>query len=558
MRSAMQTTDSSTTKKPRRSRTAGSAKGKAKTKSSAPKYPPPAALSDDEIGGFAPVDFRPLKPVKVVDSSELAGIIARARHAQETWGARSLTERVGALRRVAKRMLDKRDEILEILRDEIGKLEGDALMSEALGPLDQVNGWAKVLKKELSRHRVSLNPIAFPKKKAYYDLVPRGVIGIIAPWNYPLATYFRSVFPALMSGNAVVLKPPSQAPRCALWVAEQIRPEVPENLFTVVPGRGAIGSAIIEAGIDGCIFTGSVTIGAEVQLRCAERGIPVSAEMGGNDPAIILGDCDLDRTVAGVTHWALHNVGQACGAIEIALVDEGIAGLFVDRLRRAWTQLRVGPGPYGEVDISPVANREQLELVDAHVRDAVKKGATLVCGGRATGDGLFYEPTLLDYCTEEMEVVKEETFGPVLAVVRVGGVDRAIEIANRSRYGLTASIWSSDLERAERLTARLDYGVVTVNNHSITGAIPQLPWSGTRATGFGVANSPLALHTFVRPRAVLIDRATAPEPFWLPFDRNLLELGNLLADVQLGRINRAWRLPFVLSKRIKRIRKFFS
>jgi acyl-CoA reductase-like NAD-dependent aldehyde dehydrogenase len=297
--------------------------------------------------------------------------------------------------------------------------------------------------------------------------------------------------------------------------------------------------------------------GRAVQQRCAAAGIPVSAEMGGNDPAIVLADCDLDRTAAGITHWALHNVGQSCGAVEVALVDSGVANLFVDRMRRTWEKLRVGPGAYGEVEVSPLANERQLQVVQRHVHDAQQKGATLVCGGRATGEGYFYEPTILDGCTEEMDVVREETFGPVLAIVRTSGANESIDIANRAAYGLTASIWTADLERAERLAERLDYGVVTINNHSLTGAMPGLPWSGTRATGFSVANSELSLATFTRPRAVLIDRNESPEPFWMPFDRDLIELGNALCDAQVGRVTRAWKLPLLLKRRVDRIRSFF-
>ena len=259
--------------------------------------------------------------------------------------------------------------------------------------------------------------------------------------------------------------------------------------------------------------------------------------------------------MAGLTHWALSNVGQACGAIEIAYVDRGIADLLVERLGRTWSRLRMGPESYA--DISPLATRQQFELVSAQVADARARGAKVVCGGEPTGQGLFYPPTILDHCTDDMAVVRDETFGPVLAVLRVDGPAEAVRRINRSRYGLGASIWTRDLARAEQLAARLNVGVVDINNHAYTGAIPELPWSGTRETGFGIANSTFSLGTFIRPRAVTIDRSTGPEPFWMPFDEALFELGNILSDVQLFRLGSAWKLPFLLRERLTTIRAFF-
>jgi acyl-CoA reductase-like NAD-dependent aldehyde dehydrogenase len=288
-----------------------------------------------------------------------------------------------------------------------------------------------------------------------------------------------------------------------------------------------------------------------VRVQCAERGIPASIEMGGKDAAIVLADCDLPRTVAGITHWALSNAGQACGAIEIAYVDERIADELVAALKSAWTRLRVGK------DVAPLANRRQYDVVVAQVDDARSKGATVVCGGGPSDQPLGYLPTVLDRCDARMQVVTDETFGPVLAVVRVPGAAEAVRRINEARYGLGASIWSRDIARAERLGERLEVGVVNVNNHAFSGAIPALPWSGTRETGTGIANSAHALPTFVRPKATLVDRARAPELFWMPFDDALVELGSVLADAQLMKLERAWKLPLLIRARLKAVRAFF-
>jgi acyl-CoA reductase-like NAD-dependent aldehyde dehydrogenase len=453
-------------------------------------------------------------------------------------------------------MLRRKSEVIALARDEIGKVDAEGLFMEALGPLDALHGWEAVVERATARRHVRLNPLNYPRKQAYVDLVPRGVVGVIAPWNYPVACLYRPAWPALLTGNAIVVKPSEYTPRTSGWFVERLAAELPEGLAQVLAGDGRAGAALIDAGIDACVFTGSPETGRKVRLHCAERAIPSSIEMGGKDAAIVLADCDLPRTVAGITHWALSNAGQACGAVEVAYVDERVADAFVAAAHDAWLRLRVGTG---RADVAPLANRRQLDIVVGQVDDARSRGAVVVCGGAPTGDGLGYEPTLLDRCDERMKVVRDETFGPVLAVVRVAGAGEAVRRVNESRYGLGASIWTRDLARAERLAERLNVGVVHINNHSLSGAIPALPWSGTRDTGFGIANGPEALSTFVRPRATIVDRSRAPELYWMPYDDELVELGNLLTDVQrFTHLDAAWRIPGLIRRRIDKVRRFFK
>jgi acyl-CoA reductase-like NAD-dependent aldehyde dehydrogenase len=400
-----------------------------------------------------------------------------------------------------------------------------------------------------------MNPLAFPGKRGDSALVPRGVVGVIAPWNFPVAGLYRSIYPALLCGDAVVVKPSEYTPMTTRWLVDGLAAELPAGTIATVFGDGAQGAALIDAGIDACAFTGSPRSGRAVAVRCAERGIPASVEMGGKDCAIVLADCDRDRTVAGITHWALANVGQACGAIEVVLVEEHVADDFVGQLASAWTRLRVGPTEYA--DISPLGNRRQLDVVTEQVADAVARGATVVCGGAPTGTGLFYLPTILDHCTEEMKVVRDETFGPVLAVVRVDGAADAVRRVNRSRYGLGASIWTRDVARARKLAERMEVGVASINNHAFTGAVAALPWSGTRATGFGVANSVHALATFARPKAMVVDESAKPDPFWMPWDEDTFALGTVLSELQLRDLRHAWKLPVLAMRRVRTIREFY-
>ncbi len=493
-------------------------------------------------------------PASSVDSTRRA--VTAARTAQEYWRVRPLAERTALLKRAAKEMLRQRQTAIDLAKSELGKVEIEGLFNETVGPLEVFTGWAKVVRRATQTRKVRLNPISFPKKRAQVEYLPRGVVGVIAPWNYPVSGLYRSIFPALLTGNGVVLKPSEYTPRTSAWFVEQLAAELPSGLIQVVQGDGRVGRDLIDAGIDACVFTGSPRTGRKVALQCAERGIPSSIEMGGKDAAIVLADCDLTRTVAGITHWTLSNVGQACGAIEVAYVDEAIADQFVARTAAAFGKLKVSDDPLA--DLGPLGNQKQFDLVVAQVADARTKGATVVCGGAPTGRGLWFAPTVLDHCSDQMSVVQDETFGPILAVVRVRGADAAIRAVNASRYGLGASIWSSDLDRAARLASRLDVGIASVNNHAFSGAIPALPWSGTRDTGFGVANGPEALATFVRPRTLIVDGSRAMEAFWMPFDRALWTLGNLLADAQLGHLRQVWRLPFLLRERARTVKRFFE
>ncbi len=505
----------------------------------APSSRPPPALESSAVS---------VGPVRAA--------VDRARAAQYEWSLKPLAERSAALKRAAREMLRRREEVIDLARAEMGKVPIEGLFIEALGPLESVSAWVRIVEQETRRRRVPLNPLTFPRKSAYVDLVARGVVGVIAPWNFPAAGLYRPILPALLTGNGVVLKPSEYTPRTSAWLVERLAAELPDGLIEVAQGGGAVGAALIDAGIDACVFTGSPESGRLVRIRCAERGIPSSIEMGGKDPAIVLADCDLARTVAGITHWALSNVGQACGAIEVAYVDEAIADAFVAAMASAWTRLRVGSHAFAE--IGPLANRKQFEIVAAHVDDARAKGAVIVCGGAPIDGGLYYPPTLIDKCTERMKVVRDETFGPVLAVVRVTGASDAVRRTNDARYGLGASIWTEDVARAKRLAERLNVGVVTINNHALSGAMPALPWSGTRETGFGVANSAHALATFVRPRTTLVDRAKGPELFWMPYDETLAKVGEILADLQVGRYGGLWKLPLAVRRRVKTVREMFG
>ncbi|QDG49664.1 aldehyde dehydrogenase family protein [Persicimonas caeni] len=513
---------------------------------SAESYPTP--------GTFSPATGAELEPVEQTHVDEVKDTVERARAAQKEWRLTTLHEREEAMQAIARRVLERADEIVEIISQETGKNPSEILVNEVSGIAEYAKIAAKEAKAALSPVKVSISKIAYPGKSATVEPVPRGVIGIIAPWNYPLSIFYKPLFPALLSGNGVVLKPSEFTPRTGAWLVEQCQAVLPEGLVRVVQGGGEVGEALIESGIDGLTFTGSVATGKKIAARCGELLIPCSVELGGKDAAIVLADCDLDRTAIGIAQWALHNCGQNCAAIERVYVEDAIADRFVEKLGQIVEKVRVaGEGELCE--IGPLQNHQQLDIVEAHVRDALDKGAELVTGGERTGSGLGYRPTVLDRCTAEMEVVTDETFGPVIAVVRVQDADEAVDKANAARYGLNGSVWTKNLARGEEIARRLEVGVALVNNHAIVGSMANVPWTGVKDTGTGVAASRFSYHTFVRPRTVFIDKSSKPDPWWFPANEDLQELGETLVDFSLGSLTSVLRLAKVAGRRVKAIQK---
>jgi acyl-CoA reductase-like NAD-dependent aldehyde dehydrogenase len=458
--------------------------------------------------------------VTVSTAQDVRDAVTRARAAQPAWAARSLAERCEILLAVRESVLANRREIVARVARESGKPQHEGLLHEVMAPLELITYFCEHAERILAPSSI---PMHLTKHRAsYLHYVPRGVVGIIGPWNFPHNLPFGGAVMALLAGNAVVLKPSEYTPLIAAYVhGLYVEAGVPAELFQLVQGRGDVGAAMIDAGVDMVEFTGSVATGKKVGAMCAERVIPCVLELGGKAPALVLADADLERAVAAVAWGGFANAGQVCASIERVLVHERLYDRFVESLVTRVQALRLGDASVSsDIDLGPLQNARQRDIVEARVNDAVAKGARVLCGGHCLpGEGYFYAPTVLADVTMDMDVVNHETFGPVLPVMRFADEEAMIAEANRSHLGLLGYVFSQDVERGRRVAERIACGTVMVNDVIASHAMAETPWGGLKQSGIGVTHSDEGLRHMCQQRHVNHDLVPwmSREPWWYPY-----------------------------------------
>ncbi len=487
-------------------------------------------MSADVFSTTSPVDGSELDPVEPTPPETIAELVAEARTAGAAWAALDLAERVDAIAAVKRRILARAEEIADLVHREVGKPIEEAALAEVLPNADLVDYWCDSIEELLEATPIDLDPLSYPGKSGRVVREARGVVALITPWNYPVAIPLRTLVPALLAGNAVVFKPSEVTPRCGALVASLFEGVVPKGVLTLVQGGAAAGKALCAAAVDLTVFTGSVPTGRAIAVACAERLIPCSLELGGKDAAIVLDDCNVERAAHGVVWGAFTNAGQNCAAIERVYVHEAVAQEFSDKVVALTKELGAG-------DKAVMTTAAQCDKVRAHLAAALDSGAELLAGGAPDEGSLAFPPTVIkiDEGSAGSAAMTEETFGPLLPIQVVASEDEAIERCNDSKYALTTSVWTKRMRRGRAIAKRLTSGVVTINNHAFTAALPAAPWTGTGDTGYGITNSPHCLSSLTRVRFLLEDGNRAPrELWWYPYTPVLRTIAFAMAKVRGG------------------------
>jgi acyl-CoA reductase-like NAD-dependent aldehyde dehydrogenase len=463
----------------------------------------------DEIRVENPATGEFVASVPRIAPADVAALVARARAAQPAWEALGFDGRGEILRRAQKWVDENYDRIARTIVSETGKTYDDALIAEIGYVASAFGFWAKHAPRFLADEKVRASSPFLVGRRLVVRYRPLGVIGVIGPWNYPLTNSFGDCIPALAAGNSAVLKPSQSTPLTSLLMAEGLRESgLPEDVYLVAAGDGAAGEALIDE-VDMIMFTGSTATGKRVLERAARTLTPVSLELGGKDPMIVLADADVERAANSAVYASMQNGGQTCVSIERVYVEAPIYDDFVDRVARKVSALRQGvPDGPGSVDVGAMTFAPQLDVVSRHVEEARAAGARVLVGGRASHQqgGRFYAPTVLADVDHSMSCMTEETFGPTVAIMRVSDADEAVRLANDSPYGLAASVFGKDVARAEQVARRIEAGAACVNDAQLNYFALELPMGGWKESGMGSRHGAPGMRKYCRQQSLLITR----------------------------------------------------
>ena len=478
-----------------------------------------------KLDSFNPATGELVGSVTTITPDDVQQVVDDVAGVQPFWAQLSLADRARYMRRAADVLVADMEEVADLLTREQGKPITESYVMELIPTIDALRWCAAAGQRILADERVPYPQLFLKTKRSFFSYEPLGVVGVIAPWNYPWSIPFGEVAIALMAGNGVVLKPASLTP----LLGERIQrvfddAGFPEGLVRTVHGGGAVGQALCEASTAKIFFTGSVEVGRRVGEICAARMKGSVLELGGKDPQIVCADADLANAISGCVWGGFANSGQTCSGIERTYVVESVADEFLDGVRRETERLTVGDPLEWETEIGPMVSAEQADLVTGLVDDAIGAGAERVTGGpqQVPGyTGRFIAPTVLAGVEDEMRIMHEEIFGPVVPVIVVADESEALERANDSDFGLGASVWTADRAKGERIARRIESGMVWINDHSYSHGALQCSWGGVKDSGLGRSHSKFGFYECVNVKLVAWEPGMTRDFWWQPYDRTL-------------------------------------
>ncbi|RNF18492.1 putative aldehyde dehydrogenase [Trypanosoma conorhini] len=472
-----------------------------------------------------PATGKKLEPVEPNSVEDVNRAVAHAREAQKVWASLSFAQRAKHVKKMQRFLADNADRAAAIISQCNGKTRHDALGTEILPCVMACKWYAANTARVLAPQKLPCGNMLFFNKSNTLQYIPLGVVGIITAWNFPFTIPFNEVLMALMAGNGVVLKVATPTTHVGRFIEECINAgEFPPGLFAHVVLQGAdVGPGMLKAGVDKIFFTGSVLVGKKLMALAAETLTPVSLELGGKDPMIVLADAAIERAVNCALWAGFQNAGQSCGGVERVYVHASIYDKFLAELVAKTRALRHGPDVNFNVDIGAVTTKSQLQTIKEHVEDAVARGARIVAQSTPTGDvssGNFYPATVLTGVTADMRVMREETFGPVLPLVPFTTEEEVVAMANDCRFALTSSVFSSSRTNARRVAGKLESGVVSINDHLYSHGMSESPWGGWKESGIGRTHGVLGLKEMCNVRCInddcLPSRWAHRDLWWFP------------------------------------------
>jgi succinate-semialdehyde dehydrogenase/glutarate-semialdehyde dehydrogenase len=490
----------------------------------------PTVPSSDHTVCRSPATGEVLGYSPLTSIDELKKNIVSARSAQKYWTDLPFQRRVKHVLRVRDYISQYAEEIAEVIAEDSGKTRVDALSAEVMPAVMALDYYVKHTKKFLKDRYLLPGNIMLANKISKIIRVPYGVVGIISPWNYPFGIPFSEVVMALLAGNAVVLKCASETQMVGLELEECFRAaNLPEGVFfhVNIPGRLA-GSAMLASGIDKLFFTGSVSVGKQLMKEASETLTPLVLELGGNDAMLVCEDADLHRAASGAVWAGLSNCGQSCGGVERIYVHAKIYDAFLTHLKAKVEALRVGIEEDFDIDIGAMTTERQVQAVNRHVEEALSKGAVVYARSEqppGKGSGHFVPAYVLTEVNHDMLVMREETFGPVLSVMKVEDMETAVAMANDSDLGLTGSVWSANRRYAEELGRQIQAGVITINDHLMSHGLAETPWGGFKASGIGRTHGAIGFEEMTQPQVMVHDILPFARQniWWHPHNRKVYD-----------------------------------